>query len=425
MPEELDLGDSITTSEEDTLKKVIRNVFSELDDCKIGYLASIHEKKEKFEMFISPGKGIKKDSFSFLSVLRKWNSYTPVLPAKGQHNKGGGYFVYHAGVGIVIDPGYNFIQNFFEQGFKLDDIDVVLITHAHNDHTVELESIFSLLYKRNENKEASLHKKIDIYLNLGTFKKFAGYFDLSVEDHPNYIRNIVLLDSHNEYGIPKGNAKDINVVTTKTQHHEMITFSYALGFILRCGEINIRFTGDTGWNKQIEEDNSYLMDAKQIDKIDILVPHLGSIREEEFDFEFDKSVAENIAAKKFYKNHLGILGSICMLHRNRPDIVIFSEFGEELSYIRKEIVEKISKATGIPCLPGDIGFNMRLDDRYVFCCKSGLMTPVENLNTYEIEQDLYYAADQSFSAGETANRQRAIEEMIQDNLSKKFVDLVR
>ena len=424
MAEELDLGGGITGSSEDDLKQVIRNVLSELEAYKARYLASIRERKDKFEIFISPGKSIREDAFSFLSVLRKWNSYTPVLPQKGQHNKGGGYFIYHDGVGIVIDPGYNFVQNFFEQGFKLDDIDVVLVTHAHNDHTVELESIFSLLNKRNENGTPP-NKRIDIYLNLGTFKKFAGYFDLSIEDNPNYVRNIVLLDSHNEYRIPKEHPKDISVITTRTQHHEMITCSYALGFILRCGETNIRFTGDTGWNKDIEKTNSSLMDSKQIDKIDILVPHLGSIGEEEFNFAFDKSIEENIAARVFYRNHLGILGSICMMHHNRPSIVIFSEFGEELSYIRKDIVKKISTAMEIPCLPGDIGFNIRLDDRSVFCSKGGRMVPVESISVFEVEQDLYYLAENSFTAGETANRRRAVEEMVQNNLVKNFVDLVR
>ncbi len=424
MPEELDLGAGIAASSEDNLKQVIKNVFTALENYKEEYLASIQERKDKFEVFISPGKSIREKSFSFFSILRKWNSYTPVLPQRGSQNKGGGYFVYHNGVGIVIDPGYNFIQNFFEQGFKLDDIDVVLITHAHNDHTVELESIFSLLYKRNKKKDAP-YKKIDIYLNLGTFKKFAGYFDLSIKDYPNYIKNIVLLDSHNEYKIPKDNPKDITVTTTKTQHHEMITFSYALGFILKCGEVNIRFTSDTGWNKQVEENNSILMDSKQIDKIDILVPHLGTIIEEEFKFKFDKSIDENIAANVFYDNHLGILGSICMLHHSRPNVAIFSEFGEELSYIRKDIVKKISIATGIPCFPGDIGFSIKLDNFTVFCSKSGEMADFESISVFEVNQDLYYVSEDSFSVGEKANKQVSVEEMIKNNLTKKFIDLVK
>jgi len=141
MPGEFDLGPTISPDREENLKGVIKKVFGDLDSFKGPYLASIRENRNHFEKFISPGKSIKEGTFSFLTVLRKWNSYTPVLPINGSHAKGGGYFLYHKGIGITIDPGYNFVQNFFGNNFKLDDIDAVIITHAHNDHTVELESL--------------------------------------------------------------------------------------------------------------------------------------------------------------------------------------------------------------------------------------------------------------------------------------------
>ena len=51
--------------------------------------------------------------------------------------------------GIVIDPGFDFIQNFREAGFFLNDIDYILITHAHNDHSADLEALTSLLHDYN------------------------------------------------------------------------------------------------------------------------------------------------------------------------------------------------------------------------------------------------------------------------------------
>jgi glyoxylase-like metal-dependent hydrolase (beta-lactamase superfamily II) len=49
---------------------------------------------------------------------------------------GGGYYLRHDGYGIVIDPGYNFLQNFYEAGGRIFDIDAIVLTHAHNDHTM-------------------------------------------------------------------------------------------------------------------------------------------------------------------------------------------------------------------------------------------------------------------------------------------------
>ncbi len=397
---EIDLGTKINIFPEEDIKNVIKNVFESLSDVKESYLANIRENKEKFKRFISPGKSLFEE-FSFLSVLRKWNSYTPVLSAKGGHARGGGYFIFHNGIGVVIDPGYNFVQNFFEQGFKLDDIDVVVITHAHNDHTIELESIFSLLFKRNKEVAPEQCKKIDLYLNLGTFKKFSGLFDLSHNDYPNYINNIILLDSHNEYRIPKEKMDpDIRLLTTKTQHHEMITCSYALGFVIQCGERIIRFTGDTGWNEKIEKENDEFMECKQIDKIDILISHLGSIEEKEFNFDFSKTIAENIEGEIFYKHHLGILGSICMMHKHRPDLVIFSEFGEELKSIRKGLVERISNAMTIPAIPGDIGLHLKLDDMTVFCSKTGKFEPLNKIEVHQVDDDIYYISKDFFTIGD-------------------------
>ena len=62
-------------------------------------------------------------------VLRKWNSFTPAIPsAEDERSLGGGYFVWHKGKGIVIDPGYNFIENFYDAGCRICDIDTVIIT---------------------------------------------------------------------------------------------------------------------------------------------------------------------------------------------------------------------------------------------------------------------------------------------------------
>lgn len=417
---EIDLGPRTISPEED-IKNVIKNVFHDLSDVKESYLAYIRENKEKFKRFISQGKSLNKEKFSFLSIMRKWNSYTPVLPAKGGHARGGGYFIFHNGIGIVIDPGYNFIQNFFEQNFKLDDIDVVIITHAHNDHTVELESIFSLLFKRNKESTPDQYKKIDLYLNLGTFKKFAGFFDLSHKDYPSYINNIVLLDSHNEYRIPKEQVEpDIKLITTKTQHHEMITWSYALGFVMQCGERTIRFTGDTGWNEQIEKENAKFLEYKQIDKIDILISHLGSVEEKEFNFDFNKTIAENIKEEIFYKHHLGILGSICMIHTSRPDLVIFSEFGEELKSIRKGLIERISRTMNIPAIPGDIGLHVKLDDIAIFCSKTGNFESLENIEVHQVEDDLYYISKNFFTTGDRVDVTSAIKNSPNFKLQEKY-----
>lgn len=399
--EELAVAESLNSVSEEDLKISIQSLLDAISPKKEGYLASISENKRKFDKFISPGKSIKPGTFSFLTILRRWNSYTPVLPQRKHHTKGGGYFIYHNGVGIVVDPGYNFIENFLNEDFKLDDIDVVVISHAHNDHTVELESIMSLLFKRNKNKPENEQKQIDIYLNLGTFKKYAAFFDLSIKKNPNYVRHIVLMNSHNQYNIPKDNfSSDLSIITNATQHHEMITSSYALGFIIKCGDKFIKFTGDTGWNDSIENKNYEFTESISVPQIDILIPHIGSIEEKEFEFDKAKSLEENRQNEVFYMNHLGLLGCICMIKKYMPALVVVSEFGEELKDIRPDIVQALGIATKTNCLTGDIGLHINLNDMTILCSKSGIFTDYNNIETIPLGDELWYVSTNAFTTGQ-------------------------
>jgi hypothetical protein len=116
-----------------------------------------------------------------LVVLRRWQSFNPKIPRpRNKHVLGGGYFLMWEGKGIVIDPGYNFIENFYEEGFSLKDIDSVVITHSHPDHDDELSTILTLLFEWNEtcNKTLTFEKKgkhIDLFLNEGSYRKYSNW----------------------------------------------------------------------------------------------------------------------------------------------------------------------------------------------------------------------------------------------------------
>jgi hypothetical protein len=117
-----------------------------------------------------------------LSVLRRWNSFTPTLRSSINQSKGGGYFLRfyynNESFGIVIDPGYDFLENFFSQGFKIGDIDLVLVSHAHHDHTDNLAAILSLFHEMNGKLGKYHHQKEvnkknpTLLLSLGVFEHY-------------------------------------------------------------------------------------------------------------------------------------------------------------------------------------------------------------------------------------------------------------
>jgi len=103
---------------------------------------------------------------SLFYVLRRWNSFTPIVPNLEQRQRiyrGGGYFFWHQNQGTVMDPGFRFIRNFCDAGGRVADIDNIVITHAHDDHTADLESLFTVLYQHNATIKDTL-KEFGAYL---------------------------------------------------------------------------------------------------------------------------------------------------------------------------------------------------------------------------------------------------------------------
>lgn len=366
-------------------------------------LKYLKEKKEQLERFIEEGKSPISEPKNQLVIMRKWNSYTPILPPAHEEylNKGGGYFLRIEDVGIVIDPGFNFVENYLKAGFKLDDIDHIFISHAHNDHAVELEGIFSLLFKRN--KKSSVPKKIKLYLNVGAFKKYSGYFDLSNPSERDYLDDIVLLNKHQCILIND----TIQVFTTQAKHHEMITKKYALGFtfIININDTlsrTIKFTCDTGWSSSLEEINKKEGEKFKIEKIDILVAHIGSIKESEMKYKLKYSLDENEKLGILYDHHLGIIGCAASLHYWKPELCLISEFGEELDGVRKTISEYLRDKMKTKVIATDLNFRVDINTLDIMCFKTRKYYPYENIKIEYMNGQIYPLNQSKLSATEKA-----------------------
>jgi len=134
------------------------------------------------------GKGEPKDKRSTqvqnkFVVLRRWQSINPRIPKpEVPRLRGGGCFLLWQGKGIVIDPGYDFIQNFYDEGFSLSDIDAVIVTHSHPDHDDNLSTLTTLNKEWNEYYEntgqasgGNGKKQFDFLLNESTNLKFSAW----------------------------------------------------------------------------------------------------------------------------------------------------------------------------------------------------------------------------------------------------------
>jgi len=324
-------------------------------------IKNILDEKKKYEDKIAEilkPRDIPLDT-NFFSVLRRWNSYTPRLHTATEENVGGGYFLCWNKKGIVIDPGFDFIDNFFNNGFLIYDIDAVMMTHAHVDHCNDFESILTLLFEYNEKIDKKKKKSIDIFMNMGSMKKYLSWLSLK-ENEP--IRRIYPLQEGISYNLEGFNCK---LKVTKALHDEVISKDYSVGLIFELYDneqytvenpFRIGYMSDTGHDENIEN---------QYKGVDILIPHIGSIDESDLKFE-----------EKRKGNHLMLRGTISSIFKSNAKLAIVSEFGEELGEHRMTIIGALNdvfqSSNMARCLTGDIGLNVSIPDMKVKCkyCKN-------------------------------------------------------
>ncbi|MCK4797326.1 MAG: tetratricopeptide repeat protein, partial [Spirochaetes bacterium] len=337
--------------EKDVLLKIFES-FGDVDE-RDKFFKEIEANQKTLDEFIQISESESKKN-NILYILRRFNSYTPIINSYSDVSKGGGYFITCDNQGIVIDPGFNFIENFFNNKLRVADIDKIIITHAHNDHTVDLESIITLIYLLNKKlkKEVSpeefelKRKRVDLYFNAGTFKKYAGWLSLKREE----INNFYILNPSDEIKI----TPHLLLKITKAKHHEIISKEYCVGLIFSYKDNDIIFTSDTEWDESIGDQYKNL-------KNPLLIPHIGTINRKEADYLNGKDLDQCI-----YPCHLGLIGVTKMIDAVNPELTVISEFGEEIKD-KIKICRKIEEVFKMKIIPADIGLKIRLDDYRIYC----------------------------------------------------------
>jgi tetratricopeptide (TPR) repeat protein len=366
----------------------------------------VFNNQKEFEAFVKGS--VKSDNRIYLIVLRRWNSYTPIVADNYHISKGGGYFLKIKGKGIVIDPGFNFIDNFKGAGYFFDEIDAVMVSHAHNDHTSDLESIITLLRNCNEHRkglddfesddtiradlaknrkiaiedikeeeieqaffeDSPRRKTIDLFLTKSVAIKFGGMLNPSSKNDYRY------------HIIEKGDSKTLldgalKVTAIGAKHNDIVSDQDSVGFVFDFDDTILIYTGDTGWDVEIEKQYQEIRNEFE-QKHFVLLAHIGGFK----DYE-RKYLSSNQSKEAFYKQHLGRLGLGRLVSVVKPDICLISEFGEELRQHREKLASIYGKIyTKIVFLPADIGLEYDLLEKKIRTINS------LNLDKYTYEMDL-------------------------------------
>lgn len=344
--------------------------------------SAIHKRKEDREKAIKRkikrkgliGRNLIDNEFI---ALRRWSSYTPRMPnwndLAGQalpspsHSRGGGYFFVWGKTGIVLDPGYDFLQNFWTQsiheneGFELSDIGAVIISHAHDDHSHDIEPILSLFHKYR--KITGRRKILPLYMSEGTHCKFERL--LSITDSAQVV-DLVPSDGIQSLSDDKTflRKRGVNVDFIRTDHNEMPWMRNHTGVALKLkfgdddNPLVIGYTSDTRYFPEL---TPFFEDA------DVLLMHFGNL-------------GPRSSSEGYDPNHLGLKGChdlITSLVDSDIQLFLIGEFGEEeIGGDRIKLCELLTQMCSLEdhgkvLLPMDIGMRIKLPSLDVFCQEEG------------------------------------------------------
>ncbi|TET54688.1 MAG: MBL fold metallo-hydrolase, partial [Actinobacteria bacterium] len=265
----------------------------------ITYSDSLVKKPLEINYYLSPDKKKKRDGLLF---LKRWSSSSPRVPRPTTFKmRGGGYIVFWNNKGIVIDPGFDFITNLYSEGFSISDIDAVIVTHDHIDHTDDFDAILALNYQLNRYNESTYLKpknpiNLSLFLNTGFMEKYTPYLSLGTKRGTGvnargdgYIDHIYTLAPHSTIDMTDTSFQ-FKIEVIPARHREITLDKYAVGFKLHLydkGErrASLGFTSDTAYFEAM---------GNKFKDCEIVIPHIGFVTFRELgqllELEIDKII---------------------------------------------------------------------------------------------------------------------------------------
>ena len=344
-----------------------------------------------------------------LTVLRRWQSYTPALSTGAvDDSRGGGYFVYctdkesgHVQQGVVVDPGFDFVENFLGYGFSIHDIHAIVMTHAHVDHTADFLRLVTLIVEHNK-KTQGPERKLLALMSPGCFERFekaiAGswehFSDVVVMNTGQAVDGAAPRTDWSEYLLQLSRFRiqaRFALHNDTTPHDSVGLVIYGLGEDKAWTPL-VGFTGDTMWWSRIGE---------QYRDVPTLCANLGGIvpygkKYDGHEVRIPDNLLTSEGAKQVIQeeNHLYWPG-FSLLTRdlaNAAKLVVVSELGEELKGgLRTDMVGQLRG--GPSYLPEDIGLTIKLQpEPEVHCCACGRTVAPGDIEyrSYGREESIYY-----------------------------------
>ena len=353
----------------------------------------------------------------FIIASRRWNSWTPNQPRQDSeeyqilhHKTGGGYFISDGMYALAVDPGYGFLDMLYRfHKVSVMDIDAVIITHDHLDHSSELQNILGLRFVYQKECQS----RLQVYLNPSSYflyERLLNYYSNILKDRKINPGQTITINNYEIKTIGMFHDEMCHKLDSdkldgdkKLEFQKIISDSRSLG-------LNIfgNFSSGVPFNIAIPGDTSFPNDPSAIEDLaqffghpDIACIHLGSIEKAWADMN-------GVDASKIEygeRGHLGLNGVIKFINLIRPKVAIITEFGEELdaSDIRLALTEAIKDLVvhkDITILPSDVYLFLAMNEDNIFfkCTSCGYFVPIEKVDVSPGKPENHFI-EYSFESG--------------------------
>ncbi len=411
---------------------------------------------KRIKKYYSPRRD-KLPKHPFLITNRHWNSWTPSQPRSTEKyfdistNKikrgeedfasitpskshGGGYLLSDGKTIIAVDPGFGFVDMLYRfNKISVMDIDAVIITHDHPDHSADFQSILALRYIYRKN----CNNKLTVWLNQSSYRVYRellGYYkdSLLTSDSPCeiipdpeprqlgnfFIRTMGMFHREIFSGNTSALGLDIHGISNEEEPFRIIipgdtsfpTESKDIHALVSFFGFNNENPSQTNNTVKVSQDQI----AQKCDlarRPDIAAFHIGSLEEgwqgedasERGPDKVDSSKDKKASLIEYGTNkHLGLNGIIKMLNLLKPKVATITEYGEELEILNSrlalnEIVSSRLLYKDAVVIPADASLYLSIDkQKILFKCTNSNCSNQKHLSFVPVEFISVLEGDDNF-----------------------------
>lgn len=305
----------------------------------------------------------------YILILKGMSSSTPsILNSVFDTDEfdGGGFYINYHGIGIVVDPGYHFVRNFHHYGLNVLDVDIVIITHEHIDHNIDMRLLDDLNnIVSGDHKIVWLMDEVSYEVAKIYQKNESGFSEkknLLIKINPK--KEIEL----SEYDASLKKIDDIiNFSFFRTEH------IFAKNNVLKNHTFGCRFTflKDNRCMLYTSDTRYFAELSNELENVNIVIANISGIYEDDY------------MLVKAKDKHLGYFGCFSILRecfekfKCTPELFMISEFWNGQNDIRFDVTKQIQENImniGIDntrIVPAEKGMYVKISDSRLRCNQCG------------------------------------------------------